>query len=559
MLDPLSFARLTDPERLAALHRTTLLDGPAEESFDRLTRLAARLLHAPVALVSLVDADRQYFKSCIGLPEPWASMRATPISHSFCRHAVEGAAPLIIRDARQHPLVRENPAIDELGFVAYAGVPLTTTEGHVLGSFCVIDHQPRQWTSEEIETLQDLAATVMTEICLRTDSTERNRIAAELQETVERYQLVMRATNDTIWEWDLETGEGSWNEGIQKMFGYSADDVAPTHAWWAERIHPDDRERIISGTHAAIEGTATTWTDEYRFQAASGAYVTVLDRAYIARDNDGRALRIVGSMIDITERTRVQLEREKLLASEIAAKHEAERANRAKSDFLAVMSHELRTPLTAIMGYTDLLLEGIPVAIPQQARQQVERIDYAARHLLELIEQVLLFSRVEAAKEPLDVHEVDLRRIAEDAAALIEPLASKRGLTFEIQMPELPVPARTESGKARQILLNFLSNALKFTSEGQVSLLLERSGESAVFRVRDTGVGIAPENLDRVFEPFWQAQQGNTRQVGGTGLGLAVCQRLAELLGGEVRVESVMGQGTEFMLCLPCQQDRHPN
>ena len=558
MLDPLSLARLTDPERLAALQRTTLLDSPAEESFDRLTRLAARMLHAPVALLALLDGDRQFLKSCVGIPEPWASTRVLPVSPSFCRHAVDGAAPLVVADAREHPLLDDDPALLDLGFAAYLGMPLTTQEGHVLGTFCVLDRRPRQWTADEVEALRELTAAVMTEIALREDSVERDRIAAELRETVERYHLVMRATNDTIWELDLETGEGTWNDGIQKMFGYPADEVSPAHQWWAERIHPEDRDRIDHGIHAAVQGSATTWTDEYRFRAANGNYVTVLDRAYIARDGEGRALRIVGSMIDITERSRVQREREEMLAGEIAAKHEAERANRAKSDFLAVMSHELRTPLTAIMGYTDLLLEGIPVSLPSQARQQVERIDYAARHLLELIEQVLLYSRVEAAQERLEVQEVDLRRVAQDVAALVEPLASKCGLTFDVQLPDLPVPARTESGKARQILLNFLSNAMKFTSEGRVSLRLEAAGEAAIFRVRDTGMGIAPEHLGRVFEPFWQAQQGNTRQVSGTGLGLAVCQRLAELLGGEVRVESEIGRGTEFTLRLPCLQVRPP-
>ena len=153
--------------RLAALHDTALLDSPSEEAFDRLTRLATRLLHVPVALVSLVDADRQFFKSCIGLPEPWASARETPLSHSFCQHAVQRASPLVIEDAREHPLVRDNLAIPDLGVVAYAGIPLATGDGLVLGSFCVIDHVPRRWTDDELATLHDLAAAVATAIELR--------------------------------------------------------------------------------------------------------------------------------------------------------------------------------------------------------------------------------------------------------------------------------------------------------------------------------------------------------------------------------------------------------
>jgi signal transduction histidine kinase len=153
--------------RLAALRDTALLDSPAEPAFDRLARLAARLLGAPIALVTLVDADRQFFKSCIGLPEPWASLRATPLSHSFCQHAVAQARPLVIDDAREHPLVRDNLAIRDLGVVAYAGIPLVTADGVAIGSFCVIDGVPRRWAADDVATLAELAESVVTEIELR--------------------------------------------------------------------------------------------------------------------------------------------------------------------------------------------------------------------------------------------------------------------------------------------------------------------------------------------------------------------------------------------------------
>jgi GAF domain-containing protein len=152
------------PARLAELHRIGLLDTPATGAYDRLTRLAAKLLNTPVALVSLVDEDRQFFKSCVGLDERWSSDRQTPLSHSFCQHALESHEPLVIEDARVHPLVRDNPAIRDLGVVAYAGVPLVTASGHALGTLCVIDHKPRAWTRDQIDTLRDIAASVMTEV-----------------------------------------------------------------------------------------------------------------------------------------------------------------------------------------------------------------------------------------------------------------------------------------------------------------------------------------------------------------------------------------------------------
>jgi GAF domain-containing protein len=155
------------PSRLRELRELRLLDSPPEESFDRLTRLTSTVLNVPVALVSLVDDERQFFKSCLGLPEPWASQRETPLSHSFCRHVVESGRPLVISDTREHPAMRDNPAIRDLGVIAYAGAPLITPSGNVLGTLCAIDHQPRHWTTEQVEILGNLAGSVLSEIQLQ--------------------------------------------------------------------------------------------------------------------------------------------------------------------------------------------------------------------------------------------------------------------------------------------------------------------------------------------------------------------------------------------------------
>ena len=153
--------------RLAALRSSGLLDTPAEEGFDRLTRLATKTLGVPVALVSLVDDNRQFFKSAVGLPEPWASTRETPLTYSFCQHVVNSGLPLIVSDARTHPLVCENLAVCEIGVMAYAGMPLITPDGHVLGSFCAIDVKPRHWSEHELSVLKDLAASATSEIHLK--------------------------------------------------------------------------------------------------------------------------------------------------------------------------------------------------------------------------------------------------------------------------------------------------------------------------------------------------------------------------------------------------------
>jgi two-component sensor histidine kinase len=184
---------LSTVERRAALLETGLLDSPADAAFDRITSLVSRLLRVPVALVSLVDADRQFFKSSTGLREPWASARQTPLSHSFCQHVVTSGEPLIVGDARTHPVVRTNPAVRELGVTAYLGVPLVTPAGHVLGSLCAIDTRPRTWSPANIAIMNDMAAIVMREIALHREIAQRKN--AERQQQVLIAELHHRVKN----------------------------------------------------------------------------------------------------------------------------------------------------------------------------------------------------------------------------------------------------------------------------------------------------------------------------------------------------------------------------
>ena len=226
-------------------------------------------------------------------------------------------------------------------------------------------------------------------------------------------------------------------------------------------------------------------------------------------------------------------------------------ASRAKSDFLAVMSHELRTPLNAIIGYAELLLIGVPMAIPSQTHGHVQRIRTASRHLLEIVEEILTFSRMEAGREAVALGPADAVALVRDTVALIEPMAREKGLDFVTRAPSHAIAMETDAGKVRQILLNLLSNAVKFTEQGRVEISVTEGDGGVTFVVEDTGIGITPENAERVFEPFWQVQQSATRQAGGTGLGLSVARRLSRLLGGDLALESGVEGGSRFTLTLP--------
>jgi signal transduction histidine kinase len=230
---------------------------------------------------------------------------------------------------------------------------------------------------------------------------------------------------------------------------------------------------------------------------------------------------------------------------------QAQEASRAKSEFLAVMSHELRTPLNAIIGYTDLLELGVSGAVSEAQTEHLERIKASSRHLLELVNDILTFSRLEAGREEVHPEPVDFVALAREAAALAEPLADQKHLALRVEAPEHPSRGETDARKLRQILLNLLSNATKFTDRGGVRLQMAEREDQIVFSVRDTGIGIPPERLAQIWEPFWQVEQSQTRTAGGTGLGLSVVRRLTDLLGGRVDVTSTPGEGSTFTVWLP--------
>ena len=247
---------------------------------------------------------------------------------------------------------------------------------------------------------------------------------------------------------------------------------------------------------------------------------------------------------DVTERVTRETELR-------AAKELAEAASRAKSEFLAAISHELRTPLTAVIGYSDLLHSEVAGPLSQMQKDQISRVKLAAWHLIAIIDEILTFSRVEARREPLNPETFDPSDLAQDTAALLEPQARTKGLELHVSLAEQRVKIETDPGKLRQILLNLLGNAVKFTDHGSVSLVVAMENGCPVFRVSDTGPGISDNNVDRIFEPFTQLDQSATRTKGGTGLGLPLSRKLAELLGGELNVTSEYGNGTTFVLTLP--------
>ena len=242
---------------------------------------------------------------------------------------------------------------------------------------------------------------------------------------------------------------------------------------------------------------------------------------------------------------------EALRATAEAAREEAETANKSKESLLATMSHEFRTPLGIVLGYVGLLKDEVAGPINDAQRKQLERISTASTHLLRLIEEILTISQVNAGRGEVHLEEVDLSALLRDATALLAPMADLKKLTLALQLPEQPIVFPTDPGKFRQIVFNLAANAVKFTNAGEVRLSLDTDDAFLVLRVSDTGIGISPEDAEHLFESFWRVRQTGPRHTPGTGLGLSITRQLAELLGGDVSVESCPGRGSAFTVRLP--------
>jgi signal transduction histidine kinase/CheY-like chemotaxis protein len=425
-----------ESERLEALRLYNILDTLPEEAFDEITQLAAHICGCPIATVSIIDAQRQWYKSRVGL-----DLVETPRDMAFCAHTILGDKPLIVEDTTRDARFADNPVVaggPKVRF--YAGVPLTNKDGFALGTLCVVDLITRRLSGEQTAALEALSRHVVTHLELRRALIERSLAEAKLQDL-----------NQTL---------------------------------------------------------------EQR----------------------------------VTERT-----------AELNTSYELLKiANKAKSEFLTNMSHEIRTPLNGIVGMTDLML-GTPLNGEQ--KDFLETIHANGENLLTIVNDVLDFSKIEFGKLELDPHDFNLSNLVNEIAGMFRFRAIQKNLTFVSSIEQgLPAEYRGDAARVRQVLINLVSNAIKFTEKGEVGIEVAgtapKPGDDPaklhlLFRIHDTGIGIPSDRMDSLFKVFSQVDASTTRKYGGSGLGLAICQKLVELMGGTIRVESRPKGGTTFSFELP--------
>ncbi len=421
-----------------------------------------------------------------------------------------------------------------------------------------------RWWLTQLKPVRNDSGRIARLIGSAIEITERMEIEQRLRESEERFFLIARATSDAVWDFDPATGALWWSDGVTRLFGYDQPGPGAGVKWWFARIHPEDRAAVEASFAAVLASTSERWECEYRFIHADGRCLYVFDRALVLRGSGQRAIRVVGGMMDVTEQRAVQDEmrraREAAEAANRRLQESVQRANQlareaaaatvAKSEFLANMSHEIRTPLNAIIGMGGLMLG---TELSEQQREFAETIRLSGDTLLSLINDILDFSKIESGSLELEASPFELHDCVESALEVLGPRAAEKRLDlFYWVDPAVPGILVGDVTRLRQVLVNLVGNAVKFTGEGDIYVGVERAAIEADgrlrlrFAVRDTGIGIPAERMDRLFKSFSQVDASTTRKYGGTGLGLAISRRLVELMDGRIWAESEPGRGSTF-------------
>lgn len=386
---------------------------------------------------------------------------------------------------------------------------------------------------------------------LATDIEVRKRTEAALIDSQRRLTEAQRMANVASWLTDEECVEASWHEPSGMMFG-TRDSIDITWETFLANLHPleavDFRKSLKS---CASEGQQFEFV--HRYWTPEGEVLWLHQRGEPVLDDKGRVAAVKGSSVDVTRLKRAQ---EQL----IMAKEEAEYANRAKSEFLANMSHELRTPLNAVIGFGSLLSQEVfGVHSEPRYKEYAEDICTSGQHLLDLINDILDVSRIEAGSIDLDEELIEIALVNEASVKLVAPRANKNNIKINTYVEPEGLEIFADRRRIKQVVINLLSNAVKFTPEGgQIDVFWRVTSESIVLEVQDTGVGIEPHVLPRLFEPFSRGEDSMTREYEGTGLGLSLVRMLAEEHGGTARIESTVGVGTKVTVLLPSRRVAGP-
>jgi two-component system, sensor histidine kinase len=526
------------------------------DSLDTLIRLLERVSPGMRGSVLLLDEEgvTLHHGASPNLPPEYCNAidgsRIGPLAGS-CGTAAFLRERVIVRDIATDPLwVHYRAFAEPHQLAACWSTPIFDTDGKVLGTFAMYYDHPKEPTASDI-ALTDTATLLAKNIIKRAKSASdlqartaaAERLAVALSESEVRFRAMAESIPVQVWTARPDGLLDFVTNRTAEMFGLSQDELIGNG--WRDIVHPADVERATARWMHSLQ-TGEPYEVEFRVLSAGGEYRWNLVRADAMRSADGRIVQWFGCNADIEEHKRLE-------AALDAALADAREANKAKADFLAMMSHELRTPLNAIGGYAELLLDGIPTPASEGQQNFLRRISKSQQHLLGLIEAVLTQAKLEAGKIVYRITQVAAHEVLGVVESLTAPQRAHKRIAYDCEGCDPSLLFLADKEKVVQVLLNILSNAVKFTPHGgRITLATEViSPELGTFVVRDTGIGMSPGELRLVFEPFVQFDSALSREHKGTGLGMPISRELARGMGGDLVASSEAGVGSVFTLSLP--------
>ncbi|PRP78346.1 multi-sensor hybrid histidine kinase [Planoprotostelium fungivorum] len=536
-----------EAERLLELRRYEILDTAPEPEFDRITTLLKRVLGTTLATIVLVDRDRHWVKSCcvtdlVGVSVPRGG---------FCSRTILSNQIHMVTDAHLLPVGQE------YGISFYAGAPLTTKNGRRIGTLCCANSEPRPpLTEEEMSTLQDLAALTVQSLELRLTNANSSRKLAKqrdkydnMKEDIDRLLSGLNTFPEGLFMWNCDDSTMAYvNQGFQQITGYNYDDVVHVPGDVSRFFVGQGRETEIEESFRQMTRDVTLEMEGVRRDGS--VYWMSLHVAPIL-GSDSQCYRF-GVLLDITPRKQTELEL-------IQSKSMAQEAIRVKSAFLANVSHEIRTPLNAICASTDLLMSSHQST---EHKELTRMIQSGATSLMSLIEDIFDFREIESNRIELSPSTFLIRKCMEDVIDVSYLRAHGKQLYIEFSIEEeVPSLIETDEARLRQVLTKLINNAITFTNQGGIDINVSIRDEDPTshhiqFDVRDTGIGIREENLDKLFQSFTQVDVSRTRRYGGTGLGLAFCKHLVCAMGGDIWLQSKYSVGSTFSFTIKVDKNK---
>jgi PAS domain S-box-containing protein len=498
-----------EAERLASLRALKLLDTPAEERFDRITRLAKSIFDTDIALVSLVDENRQWFKSNQGL-----NAAETPRDISFCGHAIAQDELFIVNDATSDGRFADNPFVLQYPQIRfYAGAPLTSPDKQRVGTLCIIDSKPRELNALQRTVLRDLA-----------DLVEGEMGMLDLKTATDQLLVAKRfcdVSQDLLCLTDIKCCFTYVHPKWSQLLGYNEADLIGKTLF--ELVHPDDREMTRSAL-SDLSKEQTTLNFENRCCAKDGTYRWFIwNTTAFLKENT-----IFASARDITTRKEIE---------------------QLKDQLIGIVSHELRTPLTSILGSLQMISQGVAGAVPKEVKELMQIASRSGVRMQRLINDILDIEKIESGKAEFKMSMASLRDAVRDAVTCLDGYGAPRQVQIRLLPGTEKWKAHMDSDRIVQVVTNLVSNAVKFAPEGScVDVSISEGAQSTRVAVRDYGAGIPEDFKGQIFNKFAQA---SNRKSGGSGLGLNICKAIVEQHGGKIGFESQSGQGTTFFFELP--------